>query len=93
MAKLAELHASITMSIKIKIFDPLIDYITSGPSVIMVVSGENSISRIRELMSYRFQKSKKGTIRGDYGVDVTVNVIHGSDSPESKRESNYFLNN
>jgi len=74
-------------------FDPLIDYITSGPSVIMVVSGENSIYRIRELMGPTdSRKAKKGTIRGDYGVDVTVNVIHGSDSPESaKREIELFF--
>jgi nucleoside-diphosphate kinase len=59
----------------------------------MVVSGENSISRIRELMGPTdSRKAKKGTIRGDYGVDVTVNVIHGSDSPESaKREIELFF--
>ncbi|MDD3818871.1 MAG: nucleoside-diphosphate kinase, partial [Actinomycetota bacterium] len=74
-------------------FDPLINYITSGPSIIMVVSGENAISRIRELMGPTdSRKAKKGTIRGDYGVDVTVNVIHGSDSPESaKREIELFF--
>jgi nucleoside-diphosphate kinase len=74
-------------------FDALINYITSGPSVIMVVSGENAISRIRELMGPTdSRKAKKGTIRGDYGVDVTANVIHGSDSPESaKREIKLFF--
>jgi nucleoside-diphosphate kinase len=74
-------------------FDTLIEYITSGPSVIMVVSGENAISRIRELMgSTDSRKAKNGTIRGDYGIDVTVNVIHGSDSRESaKREIELFF--
>ncbi len=67
-------------------FDMLISYITSGPSVAAVVSGKAAISRIRELMGPTdSEKAKKGTIRGDFGVDITTNVIHGSDSPESAR--------
>lgn len=67
-------------------FDILIDYITSGPSVIMVLSGEDAIFRIRKLMGPTDSKQAgRGTIRGDFGVDVTVNVVHGSDSPESAR--------
>lgn len=67
-------------------FNMLIDYITSGPSVIMVVSGEDAISRIRKLMGPTDSgKAKEGTIRGDFGVDITINVIHGSDSQESAR--------
>lgn len=74
-------------------FDILIDYITSGPSVIMVLSGENAIFRIRKLMGPTdSRKAVRGTIRGDFGVDVTVNVIHGSDSPESAgREIELFF--
>lgn len=74
-------------------FDILIDYITSGPSVIMVLSGENAIFRIRKLMGPTdSRKAARGTIRGDFGVDVTVNVIHGSDSPESAgREIELFF--
>ncbi len=76
-----------------KFFNILIDFITSGPSVIMVLSGENAISRIRRLMGPTdSRKAGKGTIRGDFGVDITVNVIHGSDSPESaKREIELFF--
>lgn len=74
-------------------FDILIDYITSGPSVIMVLSGENAIFRIRKLMGPTdSRKAARGTIRGDFGADVTVNVIHGSDSPESAgREIELFF--
>ncbi len=67
-------------------FDILIEYITSGPVVVMVVSGENAISRVRKLMGPTdSKKAKEGTIRGDFGVDITTNVIHGSDSSESAR--------
>jgi nucleoside-diphosphate kinase len=67
-------------------FDMLIGYITSGPSVAAVVSGKDAISRIRELMGPTdSKKAGKGTIRGDFGVDITTNVVHGSDSPESAR--------
>lgn len=76
-------------------FEELVNYITSGPSVIMVIKGENAISRARELMgSTDPSKAGKGTIRGDYGTDITVNSIHGSDSPESaEREIKIFFGN
>lgn len=75
-------------------FNMLIDYITAGPSVIMVVTGSDAISRVRKLMGPTdSKKAKKGTIRGDFGIDITTNVIHGSDSPESaKREIELFFN-
>ncbi|HEY4663330.1 MAG TPA: nucleoside-diphosphate kinase [Candidatus Humimicrobiaceae bacterium] len=67
-------------------FDILIEYITSGPVVAMVISGKNAITRVRELMGPTDpRKAKRGTIRGDFGGDITVNVIHGSDSRENAR--------
>ena len=67
-------------------FDILIEYITSGPVVAMVISGKDAITRIRKLMGPTDPgKAKKGTIRGDFGDDITVNVIHGSDSRENAR--------
>ena len=67
-------------------FNMLIGYITSGPSVAVVVSGRDAITRIRKLMGPTdSKKAKKGTIRGDFGIDITTNVIHGSDSMESAR--------
>jgi nucleoside-diphosphate kinase len=74
-------------------FEKLIKYITSGSAVIMVVSGENAIEKVRNLMGPTdSKKAKKGTIRGDFGTDITVNAIHGSDSPESsEREIRLFF--
>ncbi len=67
-------------------FDILIEYITSGPVVAMVISGNNAITRVRELMGPTDpRKAERGTIRGDFGDDITVNVIHGSDSRENAR--------
>lgn len=75
-------------------FNMLIEYITSGPVVVMVISGKGAIARARELMGATdSKKAKGGTIRGDFGADITANVIHGSDSAESaKREIELFFN-
>lgn len=75
-------------------FNMLIEYITSGPVVVMVISGKGAIARARELMGATdSKKAKGGTIRGDFGADITANVIHGSDSAESaKREIEVFFN-
>jgi nucleoside-diphosphate kinase len=75
-------------------FNILIDYITSGPVVVMIISGDNAISRIRELMGPTDSRiAKKGTIRGDFGDDITANVVHGSDSKKSaEREIKLFFN-
>ncbi len=67
-------------------FDILIEYITSGPVVAMVISGKNAIARVRDLIGPTDpRKAERGTIRGDFGDDITVNVIHGSDSVENAR--------
>jgi nucleoside-diphosphate kinase len=67
-------------------FNVLIEYITSGPVVVMVISGNGAIAKVRELMGPTdSKKAKEGTIRGDFGADITINVIHGSDSRESAR--------
>jgi nucleoside-diphosphate kinase len=62
----------------------LIQYITSGPVVVMVVAGRNAIAIARKLMGKTFGfEAEPGTIRGDFGSSKTFNLIHGSDSPES----------
>ncbi|GMV98464.1 MAG: nucleoside diphosphate kinase [Phycisphaerae bacterium] len=62
----------------------LIEYITSGPVVVMVVAGPGAIAVSRKLMGRTFGfEADPGTIRGDFGVSKTYNLIHGSDSPES----------
>ncbi|ARK30307.1 nucleoside-diphosphate kinase [Halalkalibacter krulwichiae] len=75
-------------------FGELVSFITSGPVFAMVWEGESVISTARTMMgATNPQEAAPGTIRGDYGVQVAMNVIHGSDSPESaEREINIFFN-
>ena len=62
----------------------LIDYITSGPVVVMVVAGPGAIAISRKLMGKTFGfEADPGTIRGDFGASKTFNLIHGSDAPET----------
>jgi nucleoside-diphosphate kinase len=79
---LAERHYAVHQG---KPFYPgLIQYITSGPVVVMVVAGPNAISMSRKLMGKTFgYEAEPGTIRGDFGASRTYNLIHGSDSPDS----------
>lgn len=71
----------------------LIDYITSGPVVKMVLSGEGAVAVCRKLMgATNPAEAAPGTIRGDFGLTVDANVIHGSDSPASaEREIGIFF--
>ena len=62
----------------------LIQYITSGPVVVMALAGPRAIEICRKLMGKTFgYEAEPGTIRGDYGMSKTLNLVHGSDSPES----------
>ncbi len=74
-------------------FGTLIDYITSGKSLVLVASRPDAIKKAREMMGPTdCRLAKKGTIRGDFGKDITINVIHGSDSPQSaKKEIDLFF--
>ena len=74
-------------------YDGLIAYVTSGPVVKMVVSGEGAVSKVRSLMgATNPADAAPGTIRGDFGLTMDENVIHGSDSPESaEREIGVFF--
>lgn len=74
-------------------FGELVDFITSGPVFAMVWEGENVISTSRNMIgATNPQEATPGSIRGDYGVTVGKNIIHGSDSPESaEREINLFF--
>ncbi len=56
----------------------------SSPVVGLAVAGDNAVERVRTLLGPTdSKKADKGTIRGDFGVDVMVNVAHASDSPEN----------
>ena len=74
-------------------YEGLIAYITSGPVVKMVVSGENAVATMRKLMGpTNPANAAPGTIRGDFGLTVDENVIHGSDSAASaEREIGVFF--
>jgi nucleoside-diphosphate kinase len=65
-------------------YPSLIDYITSGPVVLLVLQGEKCIEMARMLMGRTFgYEAAPGTIRGDFGASRSYNLVHGSDSPES----------
>ena len=71
----------------------LIDYITSGPVVKMVLSGPDAVVVCRKLMGATDPRdAAPGTIRGDFGLIMDANLVHGSDSPESaEREIAVFF--
>lgn len=75
-------------------FGELVSFITSGPVFAMVWQGENIIAQARKMMgATNPAEAAPGTIRGDFGVQVSQNIIHGSDSPESaEREIALFFN-
>ncbi len=75
-------------------FESVTDFMSSGPCVVMVLEGEDSISRYRKLMGATdYRKAEEGTIRRDFATDIEKNVVHGSDSVETARyEIGYFFN-
>jgi nucleoside-diphosphate kinase len=65
-------------------YDNLINYITEGPLIVAVISGENSIENVRKIMGATDPlNATPGSIRGAYATSVTRNLVHGSDSTES----------
>ena len=76
-------------------FERLINYITADSSVVMVLEGEDAVNKVRSIMGNTDPlKASPGTIRSDFGTDITVNVVHGSDCAESaEREIRLFFKN
>jgi nucleoside-diphosphate kinase len=74
-------------------FESLIEFITSGPLVAAVAEGPRAIETWRAMMGPTDPvKAPSGTVRGDFGLIVTENLVHGSDSPESAaREVSLFF--
>src|SRR6516164_2953180 len=65
-------------------YESLLSFLTSGPTVAIVWEGREAVAVVREMMGKTDgAKSPPGTIRGDYGISVQNNLIHGSDSPEN----------
>ncbi|SER42489.1 nucleoside-diphosphate kinase [Salisediminibacterium halotolerans] len=75
-------------------YEGLVDFITSGPVFAVVLEGENCISEARKMMGKTNPaEASPGTIRGDFGLSVSKNLVHGSDSAESaEREISLFFN-
>jgi nucleoside-diphosphate kinase len=68
-------------------FAGLVDFITSGPVVAMVWEGEGVIASARKIIGATNPlNAEPGTIRGDFGVNVGRNLIHGSDAPETAQQ-------
>lgn len=74
-------------------FKALVDYMISGPCLLMCLAGEGAVLKNRELMGATDpQKAAPGTIRRDFAKSIDANAVHGSDSPESaKRELAIFF--
>lgn len=67
-----------------KFYQDLVDFITSGPSVSLVVEGRGAIAAMRKMNgSTNPAEAAPGTLRGDYGIETGRNVVHGSDSAAS----------
>ena len=76
-------------------FESLTDFMSSGPTVVMVLEGKDIIARYRELMgATNYKEAAEGTIRKAFATDIEKNVVHGSDAPETAAfEMAYFFNN
>ena len=74
-------------------FEPTVDYIMSSPVVAMVWEGKNIVAMAREMMgATNPANANPGSIRGAYGMDISRNIIHGSDSTTSaEREINLYF--
>ena len=74
-------------------YDQLCNYLSSGPIVVMILEGENAVSRNRELMGATDpSKAEEGTLRKMYGISIDKNSVHGSDSVENgKAEIDFFF--
>jgi nucleoside-diphosphate kinase len=65
-------------------YPDLKSFMQSSPVIVLALSGENAVALVRDLMGPTdSRKAAKGTIRGDFGEDTMINVVHGSDSPEN----------
>jgi nucleoside-diphosphate kinase len=74
-------------------FGELVEFITGGPLVAMVVEGPRAVESVRTLMGVTDPvKALPGTVRGDFALEIGQNIVHGSDSPESGvREAGIFF--
>ena len=68
-------------------FERLVEHVTSGPVLLMVIEGRGAVEVLRRMMGATDPlEAEPGTIRGDYALDITQNIIHAADSPERAEE-------
>jgi nucleoside-diphosphate kinase len=74
-------------------FEELVEFMISGPVVVMILKHENAVEEFRKLIGATDpNKAEQGTIRRTFGVSVKMNAVHGSDSDETAiREANFFF--
>tara|TARA_Y100000590_G_scaffold325549_1_gene369376 strand:+ start:445 stop:849 length:405 start_codon:yes stop_codon:yes gene_type:complete len=74
-------------------YNDLCNYLSSGPIIVMILQGEDAISKNRQLMGATDPlKAEEGTLRKMYGISIDKNSVHGSDSLENaKKEINFFF--
>jgi nucleoside-diphosphate kinase len=74
-------------------FGELVEFITGGPLVALVVEGPSAVAGVRRLMGVTNPvEATPGSLRGDYALEIGQNLVHGSDSPESAaRETALFF--
>lgn len=74
-------------------FPALVEFMSSGPVMVMVLRHQNAVEEFRHLVgSTDPARAEPGTIRAQFGTDVRMNAVHGSDSPENAlREASYFF--
>jgi nucleoside-diphosphate kinase len=75
-------------------FESVTDFMSSGPCVVLVLEGDDVITKYRTIMgATNYKEAEEGTIRRDFATDIEKNVVHGSDSDENARiEISYFFN-
>ena len=76
-------------------YNDLCNYLSSGPIVVMILEGEDAVTKNRKIMGATDPKNaEKNTIRKLYGISIDKNSVHGSDSLENaKKEIEFFFNN
>jgi nucleoside-diphosphate kinase len=74
-------------------FSDLVNFITSGPVVAMIIEGDDAVRGMRQIMGATNPlDAVPGSVRGDFATAITENIVHGSDSPESaRREVDLFF--
>ncbi len=74
-------------------FEELVDHVTSGPVVLMMIEGPNAVETVRRLIGATNPlAAEAGTIRGDFSTSITANIVHASDSlRNAKTEASIFF--